>query len=115
MSTTPSATSTTATTYRTATGPSTKASGSVANNAAATSTESASGVRRHDIIYTVATMRSGGFRSFGPAQTTSSAGHPLQVNSSGDGVNSPASMRRIAADSSASRPASSRRSKVVAT
>ena len=30
-------------------------------------------------------MRSGGLRSFGPAQTTSSAGQPLHVNSSGDG------------------------------
>ena len=46
--------------------------------------------------------RSGGLRSFGPAQTTSSAGQPLHVNSSGDGVNSPASIRRIAADSSSS-------------
>ncbi len=57
-------------------------------------------------------MRSGGLRSFGPAQTTSSAGQPLHVNSSGDGVNSPASMRRIAADSSSSSPGSSCRSNV---
>ena len=45
----------------------------------------------------------------GPAQTRSSAGQPAQANSLGVGRNSPAWMRAIAADSSASSSGTSAR------
>ena len=53
---------------------------------------------------TASASRTGGppSRRRGPAQTTSSAGQPTHVNSPGVGTNSPASMRAIAAESSAS-------------
>ena len=57
----------------------------------------------------------GAVRSRGPAHTTSSAGQPAQANSLGVGRNSPALIRAIAADSSASSSGTSSRANVVAT